>query len=440
MPHTPASTRSRSSADCSSRVCAVDSPWRRAISSASVMPWAWAARISGVSRSTIRRRLPGGVTALSCACRAAPTAPQLSWLSTTTSGTSSTAAPYSMLARTSAPTRCPAVRTTKRSPRPRSKMISAATRESEHPNSTANGRCTFALAARRAASWFGWSASPATNRWLPSSRYSSASSGVMGQRLTMSPVVSVCTRQGKGAAPGLSTAGAASALPAADDVHDAAPGGDDDGLQLAVDAELAHEALDVAADAVHGEPEQPGDLHGVLPVREPLQHLVLARGQPGRRPGLAPLLGQGGAEPAGGDGVLQREDVPAVPGGAAAERHPTAEHEDPLPIAALDAPPQLVSGRVGVQCHGERGVGGERPAVLVPHVEGVEPAVTEQVVRRDPEQGRSPVVDLLDAELAVEEHHGLGERREQGPVALVGRGQPLLQGGPGGAVAPDEDQ
>ena len=79
-------------------------PWNRATSSASVMPWARAARTSGVSRSTMRRRLPGGVTALSCASRAAPTAPQLSWLRTTTSGTSSTAAPYSTLARTSGPT------------------------------------------------------------------------------------------------------------------------------------------------------------------------------------------------------------------------------------------------------------------------------------------------------------------------------------------------
>src|SRR3954471_10609957 len=340
MPHTPLSTLSLSRADCSSRVCAVARPWNRATSSTSVIPWARAARISGVSRSTIRRRLPGGVTALSCACRAAPTAPQLSWLSTTTSGTSSTAAPYSMLARTSAPTRCPAVRTTKRSPRPRSKMISAATRESEQPKSTAKGRCTFALAARRAASWFGWSGCPATNRELPSSRYVRASSGVIDQPLTRPPVGSISSRTGEGARPrSVNRRREASDLSVPGDVDDAAPGGDHDGLELAVHAELADEALDVAPDAVDREPEEAGDPHRILPVREPLQYFVLAGGQAGRPPGLPPPVGQPGAGPAGAERLLHGEDVPRLPRRASCERHPPAEHVDALPVTAPDAPP-----------------------------------------------------------------------------------------------------
>lgn len=74
------------------------------------------------------------------ACRVAATAPQESW---------------------------PAVRTTNKSPSPRSKMISAAIRESEQPNSTANGRWLGAVWARRAASWFGCSGALAANRWFP---------------------------------------------------------------------------------------------------------------------------------------------------------------------------------------------------------------------------------------------------------------------------------
>src|SRR5690348_6738620 len=58
-------------------------------------------------------------------------------------------------------------------------MISAASRESEHPNSTANGAWAGATSLRRAASWFGCSGVPATNRRLPASSTSKASSAVI---------------------------------------------------------------------------------------------------------------------------------------------------------------------------------------------------------------------------------------------------------------------
>src|SRR5580704_16581869 len=58
-------------------------------------------------------------------------------------------------------------------------MISAASRESEHPNSTANGAWAGATSLRRAASWFGCSGVPATNRPLPASITSKASSAVI---------------------------------------------------------------------------------------------------------------------------------------------------------------------------------------------------------------------------------------------------------------------
>ena len=70
---------------------------------------------------------------------AAFTAPHSSCPSTTISGTSSIATAYSRLPITESEMTWPALRTTKRSPRPLSKMISAARRESEQPNSAARG-------------------------------------------------------------------------------------------------------------------------------------------------------------------------------------------------------------------------------------------------------------------------------------------------------------
>ena len=70
---------------------------------------------------------------------AARTAPHSSWPSTTISGTPSTATAYSRLPTTESEMTWPALRTTNRSPRPLSKMISAASRESEQPNSAASG-------------------------------------------------------------------------------------------------------------------------------------------------------------------------------------------------------------------------------------------------------------------------------------------------------------
>ena len=62
----------------------------------------------------------------------------------------------------------PAVRTTNMSPRPWSKMISAATRLSAQPNTTAVGFCASARLARCSMLWLGCSGLPATKRSLPS--------------------------------------------------------------------------------------------------------------------------------------------------------------------------------------------------------------------------------------------------------------------------------
>jgi hypothetical protein len=137
-----------------------------------------AASTPGMTRSTTSRTNPPGVAPLRSVSSEAATAPHESCPSTTTSGTSRNSTAYSMLPSTSGPITCPAVRITNRSPRPWSKMISAASRESEQPNSTANGRCPGASAARRPASWFGCTGAPATNRPVPASSCVSASTGV----------------------------------------------------------------------------------------------------------------------------------------------------------------------------------------------------------------------------------------------------------------------
>src|SRR6476660_6156701 len=62
----------------------------------------------------------------------------------------------------------PAVRNTNLSPSPWSKMISAATRLSAQPNTTAVGFCPAASLARSSMLWLGCSGSPATKRSLPS--------------------------------------------------------------------------------------------------------------------------------------------------------------------------------------------------------------------------------------------------------------------------------
>ena len=82
-----------------------------------------------------------GVASGSVDSIAAATAPHSSWPSTRISGTSSTATAYSSEPITESEITWPALRTTKRSPRPLSKMISAARRESLQPNSAACGAC-----------------------------------------------------------------------------------------------------------------------------------------------------------------------------------------------------------------------------------------------------------------------------------------------------------
>src|SRR6476659_2102052 len=96
------------------------------------------------------------------------TAPQLSWPSTAISGTFSTVTAYSIEPSTAESMTWPAVRTTNMSPSPWSKMISAATRLSAHPKSTAVGFCPSARAARCSMLWLGCSGLPATKRSLPS--------------------------------------------------------------------------------------------------------------------------------------------------------------------------------------------------------------------------------------------------------------------------------
>src|ERR1700743_3078303 len=86
----------------------------------------------------------------------------------TMSGTSSTATAYSMEPSTAESRACPAVRTTKMSPRPWSKMSSAATRLSEQPNIAAMGFWPVVRLARWPALWLGCWCLPAMNRWLPS--------------------------------------------------------------------------------------------------------------------------------------------------------------------------------------------------------------------------------------------------------------------------------
>src|SRR4029077_17393597 len=114
------------------------------------------------------------------------TAPQLSWPSTTISGTFSTVTAYSIAPSPAESMTWPAVRTTNMSPRPWSKMISAATRLSAQPNSTAVGRCPEASLARSAMLWLGCSGSPATKRSLPSL---SAFHAVTGFVLGMADIV-----------------------------------------------------------------------------------------------------------------------------------------------------------------------------------------------------------------------------------------------------------
>ncbi len=125
-------------------------------------------RIDGATRSTTSRTKPPGMAPSSMAPRAALTAPQLSWPNTTISGTLSTLTANSMEPRTAVSMAWPAVRTTNMSPRPWSKISSAATRLSEQPNTTAVGLCPAARLARCSTLWLGCCGFPATNRSLPS--------------------------------------------------------------------------------------------------------------------------------------------------------------------------------------------------------------------------------------------------------------------------------
>ena len=128
-----------------------------------------------------RGRSPSGSSPVVSAVVAAATAPQQSWPRTTTSDAPSTSTPYSIEPITVVSSTCPAVRTTNTSPRPWSKMISAATRESEQPKTTANGCCATLSSARWSTPCDGCCISPRTNRSFPSRSADQASAGVVGR-------------------------------------------------------------------------------------------------------------------------------------------------------------------------------------------------------------------------------------------------------------------
>src|SRR6478735_6984774 len=181
-PRAPERIRSAMSVERSLIRSQVRSTCSRSISSmVGVRPPRDAARTLGVTRSTMSRRKPPGTSPVRTASSAALTAPHESWPSTTMSGQSSTPTPNSSEPSTLGSRTCPAVRTTNRSPRPWSKMISAATRESAQPKKIANGFCFAAIRCRNCTSWCGWARSSAMNRALPSASTRQASSGVRGR-------------------------------------------------------------------------------------------------------------------------------------------------------------------------------------------------------------------------------------------------------------------
>src|SRR6187200_446944 len=163
--------RSQVRSTCSRSICSM----------VGVRPPREAARTLGVTRSTMSRRKPPGTSPVRTATSAALTAPHESWPSTTMSGQSRTPTPNSSEPSTLGSMTWPAVRTTKRSPRPWSKMISAATRESAQPKKIANGFCLAAIRCRKCTSWCGWARSSAMNLALPAVSTRQASSGVRGR-------------------------------------------------------------------------------------------------------------------------------------------------------------------------------------------------------------------------------------------------------------------
>ena len=133
-----------------------------------------------VTRSTMSRTKPPGTEPSCRALSAALTAPQESCPRTTSSGTPRTTVANSTEPRTAVSSACPAVRTTNRSPRPRSNTSSAATRESEHPSRAANGDWPVLTSRRWSASALGRRASSAANRSFPARSSAQASAGVVG--------------------------------------------------------------------------------------------------------------------------------------------------------------------------------------------------------------------------------------------------------------------
>ena len=124
------------------------------------------------------RMKPCGISPESSALLAAVTAPQESWPRTITTGVSNSSTAYSSEPRAAFSSTWPAVRTTNASPKPRSKIISAARRESPQPKIEAKGNWPAARSVRRIVSWLGCSLLPSIKRRLPSRRRFHASAGV----------------------------------------------------------------------------------------------------------------------------------------------------------------------------------------------------------------------------------------------------------------------
>ena len=136
-----------------------------------------AAWTDGVMCSTRSRTKPLGMLPDSLTLMALVTAPQELCPRITINGTLRTSTANSSEPRLAGSRTWPAVRTTNMSPNPTSKMISAASRESEQPKMTAKGSWPEISFSRRALSWLGCSVSSLTKRIFPALSFSQASLG-----------------------------------------------------------------------------------------------------------------------------------------------------------------------------------------------------------------------------------------------------------------------
>ncbi len=149
--------------------------------SRSVTPSARAVSTVGrIRRTSWGMKEPSVVRGVFVESNVAFTAPQESWPSTKINGTLSTSTENSSDPTIVSAIIWPAFRTTKRSPSPTSKIISAASLESEQPKSAAKGFCSLAKSLRSSASWRGWAGVPLTKLLFPAARADQASVALDG--------------------------------------------------------------------------------------------------------------------------------------------------------------------------------------------------------------------------------------------------------------------